>query len=102
MEGAILTALRRCVLLAAFAGIALTVVYLRSEQTRAAARALAIESQRVELRRELWRLQAGVARLKAPGRIRERVGRFDANLVPPGSDETQKRTPRVAYNHPHE
>jgi hypothetical protein len=94
-----LIALRRCALLAAFALTALAVVHLRAEQTRAVARALAIESQSVELRRELWRLQTGVARLKAPGRIHDRVVQFDAGLVPPGSSETPEQPARVVYNH---
>lgn len=95
-----MTALRVCMLIAAFSAIALAVVYLRSEQTRAAARTLAIEAQRVELRRELWRLQTGVARLRTPGRIRERVGWFDAHLVPPGSGQTRERTQRFVSHHP--
>jgi hypothetical protein len=95
-----LTTLRLCALLAAFAWIALAVVYLRAEQTRAAARALLIESQQVEARRELWRLQTGVARLKAPERIRDRAEWFDADLIPPNSDPANGQAGRVVYSHP--
>jgi hypothetical protein len=86
----------------AFAAVALLLVHLRAEQTRAAARALAVESEWVELRRELWRLQTGVARLKAPGRIRDRVEWFDAALVPPGCDVEKGRAERIVDSHPHE
>ena len=71
-----MTAGRICTLLVAFAVIALAVVYLRAEQTRCAARTLAIESMRITVRRELWRVQAGVARLQAPTRIRDRMDWF--------------------------
>ena len=94
--------LRRCVLLTAFAAMALMVVHLRAEQTRAAARALTLESRRIELRRELWLLQTEVARLKAPDRIHERVGWFDARLVAPGVDDPWERAGRYASNQSYE
>ena len=78
---------RVCVLLTAFAGIALLLVHLRAEQTRCAARTLVIECKRIELWRELWRVQAGVARLQAPPRVHERAARLWTELIPPSVDE---------------
>ena len=82
-----MTKLRACLLLAAFTGIALGTVFLRLEQTRAASRALRAELDQVAVRRELWGLQASVARLRTPGRIRTRVQHFKTALVPPGAHE---------------
>ena len=79
-----MTTLRVTTLVAAFAGIALAVVYLRTEQARSAARALAHESAWIELRRELWQTQAAVARLRAPEQIHGRMGWMMTDLSPPG------------------
>jgi len=92
-----LTALRVGVLLGAFTGLALAVVHLRSEQTRCAFRTLAQESRCVELRRELWRLQTGVARLRAPQRVRDSLDWFQTDLVTPGFD-SGRRAVRLAMD----
>ncbi len=76
-----MTALRACFLIASVAMIALVIVALRNEQARLAARTLALESQWVELRRELWKVQTGVARLRAPARLYGRLDWFRAELV---------------------
>ena len=93
-----MTVSRGCVLLAAFAAIALAVVHLRAEQTRCAARMLAIESQWIQLRRDLWGLQTRIARLRAPERIHDRAIAFATGLVPPGSDDAPRKTERLAAN----
>ena len=78
-----MTVSRAGVLITGFALLALSVVYLRGEQTRAAARAVALELKQVQARRELWRAQATVARLRAPTQIRDRLERFPDALRSP-------------------
>lgn len=79
-----MTIARGCTLLAAFAAIALSVVHLRAEQTRCAARVLRIESDWVRLRGDLWSLQTRIARMRAPDRIHDRATYLATGLVPPG------------------
>ena len=74
-------ATRACVLVLLFAALALAVVWIRAEQTRALARAVTHESSWVALRRELWRAQANVARLRAPTRLYDSLDLFRANLA---------------------
>jgi hypothetical protein len=95
-----LTVARGCALLAAFAAIALTVVHLRAEQTRCAARMVAIDADGVRLRRDLWGLQTRIARLRSPERIHDRVAAFQTGLVPPGFDELSRRTERLESSKP--
>ncbi len=97
-----MTKSRACLLLTAFTGIALATVFLRLEQTRAAARALRTELDQVPVRRELWRLQAGVARLRTPARIRMRVQHFKTALVPPGAHQPTDRIHQFVSNQPRE
>lgn len=80
-----MTAGRALVVLGAFTLIALAVVFLRIEQAGSAARAMAAERRWIELRRDLWAVEANVSRLRAPGRIHDRVGWFRVGLQPPGS-----------------
>ena len=73
-------------MIGALATIAFAVVWLRAEQTRVAARMLGHEYRWVQKRRELWAVQAEVARLRTPHAVRdrvERVDRFEIGLVPP-------------------
>ncbi|MBI4717216.1 MAG: hypothetical protein HY763_05385 [Planctomycetes bacterium] len=98
-----MTAFRVCVLFAALALLALAVVYLRTEQTRSAARTLKLESRWVELRRELWQAQTGVARLQAPEQVHDRLGWFQSDLVPPAvvaQSATGPRPKRLASSQP--
>lgn len=100
-----MTVTRGCVLLAAFAVIALAVVHLRAEQTRCASRALKIESDCVRLRGDLWSLQTRMARMRAPDRIHDRATYLATGLVPPGTREgapagAQRRVERLAANVP--
>lgn len=82
-----MTIVRGCTLLAAFAAIALSVVHLRAEQTRCAARVLKIESDWVRYRGDLWGLQTRSARMRAPDRIHDRATYLATGLVPPGVRE---------------
>jgi hypothetical protein len=75
------TPFRAGFLIGAVALLALAVVTLRSEQARAAARTVALESRWIESRRELWKLQTGVARLRAPGRLHGSLEWFGAELA---------------------
>lgn len=78
---------RLVALLLAFGVVAVALVHLRTEQTRATARMLAAETRRNHLRRELWSLQVRTARLKTPARIRERIDRtWPTELLPPGAE----------------
>ena len=93
---------RGCVLLAAFAAIALSVVHLRAEQTRCAARVLKIESDWVVLRGNLWSLQIRNARMRAPDRIHDRATYLAAGVVAPGllAAESGRKLERLAVNDP--
>ncbi len=73
----------RFTLLVAIALMALSVVYLRAEQTRSAAGALALEARWVKARRHLWSLQAQVARLRSPDHIHARMKWLDEELYRP-------------------
>ena len=76
-----MTAARTCGILIALAVVALAVVFLRSEQTRFAADTLRLERESIALRRQLWRLQTGVARLRSPERVRQSLEWFDVGLA---------------------
>ncbi len=95
-----MTVARGIALSVVFATIALTVLHLRAEQTRCAARMVAMDADWMRLRRDLWGLQARIARLKAPERIHDRVAAFQTGLVPPGFDAGSRRTERLASNKP--
>ncbi len=95
-----MTVARGFALSVVFTVIALTVVHLRAEQTRCAARIVAIDTDWVRLRRDLWGLQTRIARLRAPERIHDRVAAFQPGLVPPGFDEGFRRTERLATSKP--
>ncbi len=77
---------RICVVLGAFAVIGMGVVYTRAEQARCAAQALAIESQWIEKRHELWQVQCGTARLRAPGHLHDRMHWLENDLTFPASN----------------
>ena len=78
-------------LLLALGAVAVALVHLRTEQTRATARMLAAETRRNHLRRELWSLQVRTARLKTPARIRERIDQtWSTDLLPPGAEELER------------
>lgn len=68
---------RACVLIVSLAVVAITLVYLRWEQTRIAAGLLRAESRWVELRREWWSLQASTAMFRSPTRMRGRARVLD-------------------------
>ncbi|MCG3132347.1 MAG: hypothetical protein FLDDKLPJ_03185 [Phycisphaerae bacterium] len=59
-------------------GTGLGVIHLRTEQSRCAARILSSETERLRLRSELWAYQTGVARLRSPGAVRDRLARLEA------------------------
>ncbi len=79
--------LRRCVLVASLAAIALGVVHIRTEQSRCAAQVMATEGKWLALRVDLGDLQARKARLRTPDRLRNRNYFFDTGLVPPGESK---------------
>lgn len=88
--------LRIVVVIVGFAIVGLTLVHLRSEQVRCAARTLSLENKWVQLRRETWSVQSAIARLRAPDSIHERSLLFQTDLYVPGSSTDLKRTERLA------
>ncbi|MEK6677326.1 MAG: hypothetical protein AABZ47_16950 [Planctomycetota bacterium] len=80
-----MTAVRCCVLIGFFALLGVTVVYLRVEQSRSWSNCAVLEGRWTELRRELWRVQAGVARLRSPTRLHDSLDRFRTSLVARGT-----------------
>ncbi len=88
------------VLLGAFAVIGLAVVGLRAEQTRCTARTLALEAEWISARGELWQVQAGMASLRAPGYLHERMTWLEGNLVSPAVERTNDNPTRIARGRP--
>jgi hypothetical protein len=86
------------VVIGALTLIALGVTVLRVEQTRTAARTVAMENEWAALRRESWRLQTALARLRAPGTIHDRTQWIQTDLVAPGSPHDGKRDGRYAVS----
>ena len=93
-----MTLSRVCGLFGVLVVVALAVVYLRVEQTRCAAKTLALESQWIALRRELWQVQTGAARLRAPGRLHDRMEWFDTDLIPPLPDQSEGAGTRLVLH----
>lgn len=91
-----MTAWRISVLAALFAVIALAVVFLRAEQTRAAGRVLRLEAQWVQARRDLWLTRSGVARLRSPEQVHDRTARFGSEVLPPGTKDQTMPVRRLA------
>jgi hypothetical protein len=78
-----MTVSRITALLLIFGVIALAVVHLRLEQTRAARRIQKIQVELVEIRREAWTTQLAIARLKAPSRLEQRVEELNLQVSAP-------------------
>jgi len=74
-------------LLVVFASIGVSVVWIRSSQTHAAASLLRMEAERIALRRELWDIETRTARLRAPARIIEAAELSPADLTAPGDSK---------------
>lgn len=75
--------MRTSALLLAFAGVAMGLVHIRSEQARSVAAALTHESEWARLRRDLWEVQTQIARLKAPGDLHARLKTMQVSLTQP-------------------
>jgi hypothetical protein len=91
--------MRKCVIIAGFAALALGVVVLRTEQARCTARILATEAKWVEARRDLWTLQVRSARLRAPQQVHDRSVFLESGVVPSHSMEVGEAE-RVASKSP--
>ena len=78
-----MTVARAAALFLTFALIALSVVYLRGQQTRTTARTHDLRVTQHRLRQQSWELQMEIARLKTPDQIRERVERWRLNVMAP-------------------
>lgn len=83
-------------LIAALTGIALTLVYLRAEQVRSAARIANAEAEWARLRTELWAAQARSARLRTPRRLHDRIEDLRTDLVTPGEGAEREQQARLA------
>lgn len=69
-----------------FATVGLGLVYLRAEQARSASAALRHEAEWFQLKRDLWDLEARVARLRSPEQLHQRMVLFDLGLTLPDRD----------------
>jgi len=83
------------VLLALMGFLAFLLVLLRIEQVRCSAGIMALQGASIEQRRELWRLQVAVARLRSPPHLHDRIKWFDAELVAPRSGEQTEEERRL-------
>ena len=88
--------MRGCTIIVGFASVALATVFLRAEQTRCAARLVALESEWVTVRSSLWSVQARSARLRAPQQVHDRAVFLQADVVPPGQQSTPEKGERLA------
>ena len=73
--------MRTSLVIVALAAIAVTVVHLRREQTRAQNEIHRLKMRQIHLRRRLYDQQADLGRLLAPRRVLERADRMDVGLV---------------------
>jgi hypothetical protein len=87
-------------LVAALTVIALTLVHLRAEQVRSAARTTDAHAEWVELRAELWAVQSRSARLQTPRRLHERMQNLRTDLVDPGEAASALEQGRLASGTP--
>jgi hypothetical protein len=80
---------RLVVLLGAMAGIGIAVVALRVEQSATLWRIQELQFRETQLRRDIWRQQMELGRLRSPHLVRERVERLkEASAMPAdASDE---------------
>lgn len=79
-------------------GIALVVVYLRTEQARCAARLLTVESRWIQMRRQRWALQTRAARLRAPQRLYDRFEIVHSPRLSPADRLTLRPPVRLTSN----
>lgn len=94
-----MTTMRISFLVLSFGVLAVGLVHLRSEQVRSAAVALKWESEWINLRRETWKVQAEIARLRAPGSIHDRTKWFQTDLVAPSTPTGMGKGERLAFSH---
>ncbi len=69
-------------LLIAFAAIGTALVAIRLDEARVSRGIQQLHYQKVELERETWAQQMELARLRAPGLVRERAERMKPQSVP--------------------
>jgi hypothetical protein len=62
------------------------VIWLRSEEVRTAVRIQHMHHEEIALRRELWRNQLEISRLKAPSVVGNRVTPMQLTVIPPYGD----------------
>jgi hypothetical protein len=91
-----MTIARATVLLLVFGLIALCVVHLRGEQTRAVARIQVLAAEEAQLRQTSWHLQMAIARLKRPDAIRKRIERWQVNVSAPSPGPAWSRETGLA------
>lgn len=60
-----------------------SVLWLRSEEVRVAVRTQRLHHEEIALRRELWRNQLEIGRLKSPTVVSERMKPMELTVVPP-------------------
>ncbi len=94
-----MTTIRVGFLVMTFCLLAVMLVHIRSEQVRSASRSLRLENEWIDLRRETWKVQSEIARLRAPGSIHDRTKWFETDLVAPASPTGMGRGERLAASH---
>ena len=78
--------------------IASGAVWMRVQRARMAYEIHCLARQEVELIRAIDQANAAIARLRAPKRIRERVGQMQLSAVPPEVREDPRSGDRLAGN----
>jgi hypothetical protein len=78
-------------LLAALSAVGIAVVALRAEQTRHTRRIQELQFRQVELRRQIWDQEMELARLRAPGIVRERAVRLGLETDLGSTEDTSPR-----------
>ena len=68
-------------LLVALSAVGIAMVALRAEQARHTRRIQELQFRQVELRRQIWDQEMELARLRAPGIVRERAVRLGLDTV---------------------
>ena len=88
-----MTIARMVGLLLCLAAVGLAVVAMRVEQSRVSWRVQQMQFDQGRLRRELWTQEMELARLRAPGMVRERAARLGLPIneaVSPGNSPRQR------------
>ncbi len=82
---------RMVILLVALAAVGIAVVALRLDQMTTSRRIQAMEFRRDDLQRQVWTQELEIARLRAPGAVRDRARVFGLDVDSDGADRRSRR-----------